>query len=661
MKRRNRDRAVRKQATPPLKQQSSEKTRLRWPKLAIAGGLAAFIVVSLLVWQSERGRVANESANNSSKIALNEHAPAPPLPEVAASPYRNTDLSATYVGSEACRRCHADQYASYLQTGHSESFAKVDPANEPPGGEFERQEPGWIYRAYHEGSELRHQQSMLSESGERVTLGDFPVAYLMGSGRFARSYLIEREGVLVESPLTWYASTKAWQLSPGYERTLHSSFCRNVGLGCTYCHVGRAVAEGESEFHLTIHETAIGCERCHGPGSLHVESRKRVKQKQPAAGADLTIVNPSRLSRELAESICNQCHLETEAQAVVRGRRREDFRPGLRWSDFVVNYAADSPNSGSSNSDMTVTGHVQQLRLSRCYQASETLTCITCHDPHDAPPIAPRERIAHHRAACLACHEDQACRLPPSERQTKNGNDCANCHMPPSDTNVPHVAFTHHRIGIHNERPAKVPDDKASPLVPVLDVSHLSPADRDRTLGLAYMRLAVDNLQNEKFAFYSGQSEELLRRAAEEGVDDSAVLAALAIHDKASGDLAASRQRAEAALADPAISPSDRIVATHALATLFAQEQQFEQALPLAEQLTKWRAEPGDWFLLAACRSQLRDLNGAIAALEQAIELDPTLPHAYQKLAELYQARGDSAKALQLIERMRLVEAKLNE
>jgi Flp pilus assembly protein TadD len=173
------------------------------------------------------------------------------------------------------------------------------------------------------------------------------------------------------------------------------------------------------------------------------------------------------------------------------------------------------------------------------------------------------------------------------------------------------------------------------------------------------MRLAVDNLQNEKFAFYSSQSEKLLRRAAAEGVEDSAVLAALAIHDKARGELAASRRRAEAALADPAISPSDRLVATHALATLFAQEQQFDQALPLAEQLTEWRAEPGDWLLLAACRSQERDLNGAIAALEQAIALDPTLANAYSRLAQLYEARGESAKAQELMERMRLIEARL--
>jgi tetratricopeptide (TPR) repeat protein len=231
--------------------------------------------------------------------------------------------------------------------------------------------------------------------------------------------------------------------------------------------------------------------------------------------------------------------------------------------------------------------------------------------------------------------------------------------MPSSDTNVPHVAFTHHRIGIHDERSAKAPDAKAAQLAPVLDVAHLPAADRDRTLGLAYMRLAVDNLQNEKFAFYSSQSEELLRRAAAEGISDPATLAALSIHDKASGDLAAARQRAEAALADPAISPSDRIVATHALATLFAQEQQFSQARPLAEQLTQWRAEPGDWLLLAACRSQMRDLNGAIAALDRAIDLDPTMVNAYPRLAELYQARGEAANAQELIERMRLIEARL--
>ena len=57
-----------------------------------------------------------------------------PLPPIAASPYRNTAFPTKYIGSQACRDCHAEQYDSYLQTMHSRSLNDIDLATEPLGG-----------------------------------------------------------------------------------------------------------------------------------------------------------------------------------------------------------------------------------------------------------------------------------------------------------------------------------------------------------------------------------------------------------------------------------------------------------------------------------------------------------------------------------------------
>ena len=97
---------------------------------------------------------------------------------------------------------------------------------------------------------------------------------------------------------------------------------------------------------------------------------------------------------------------------------------------------------------MTVTGHVEQLHQSACYQKSGTLTCATCHNPHGFPE--PAQRVAHFRAACLSCHAESACKVEPEKRRREApGDDCAKCHMPANDTEIPHVAFSHHRIGVH--------------------------------------------------------------------------------------------------------------------------------------------------------------------------------------------------------------------
>ena len=573
---------------------------------------------------------------------------APPLAALGDSPYLESMRNATYVGSQACIECHEGQHASYLQTAHSRSFGPVDLAAEPPDGQFARAGTAWRYQSYRADGQLRHREFLTTESGE-VTLVDRPLKYMVGSGRFSRTYLAEVDGILVESPVTWYASLNAWNLSPGFQKGPYNSFSRNISADCLYCHVGRADFPPESENRPQFHELAISCERCHGPGSEHVALRR--EKADVAPGQDLTIVHPERLPRELSESICHQCHLETDSSALVRGRRREDFRPGLRWTDFVVNYARDTAETG-----MTVTGHVQQMHLSRCYQQSEKLTCVTCHDPHRPPKL--EERVASYRSVCLECHRDEACGLASPARVEKNQNDCAACHMPQAATDIAHVAFTHHRIGIHPDQTAP-PRDDAPQLAPVLDVSHLGAADRERTLGLAYARMIAQHEQDARYQALWSKAEGHLQRSAERHLRDASVETALAVIAGRRGDARSARAGAEAALADPRISPAERAVATNLLAGLELDAGHLDASHRLLQQLTRWRLMPSDWFLLGTCRQRMGDRAGAIAAFEKVLQIDATEPATYRTLAALYQADGKPERAKELLERAALLEEHL--
>ncbi len=60
---------------------------------------------------------------------------------------------------------------------------------------------------------------------------DLPVRYLIGSGRYCRSYVVEVDGFLQESPLTWYTAKRQWGLSPGYDFAQHWSFERPIRVG----------------------------------------------------------------------------------------------------------------------------------------------------------------------------------------------------------------------------------------------------------------------------------------------------------------------------------------------------------------------------------------------------------------------------------------------
>jgi predicted CXXCH cytochrome family protein len=368
---------------------------------------------------------------------------------------------------------------------------------------------------------------------------------------------------------------------------------------------------------------------------------------------DLSIVNPLRLSRDLNEAICNQCHLESVASAVVRGQSREAFRPGLAWNDFVANYAYQEPRGG-----MTVTGHVEQMHASRCYQKSDALTCTTCHDPHHSP--RPDERREHYRMVCLSCHDEKACRASPEARFAKNQDECAACHMPRSAVEIPHLAFTHHRIGLHPAAPQNLTDEKAAAtaLVPVLDVSQLAEIDQQRLLGLGYWRHHVQS-DDTRLPTAQQSARELLSHAAKNGLHDGSVAAPLAAIALERGDAPLAKREAERALGDSTLAPRDRVLASELLAALYVQENRLAEASGLLKQLIALRPHPQYWFLLGVCRQRQGDVTGAIEAMERVLALDPAGPATYRFLASLQQLRGDFDSARRQVERADVLEANL--
>ena len=183
---------------------------------------------------------------------------------------------------------------------------------------------------------------------------------------------------------------------------------------------------------------SIGCERCHGPGELHVAERERGPASvQP----DDTIVNPNHLSPELRESVCQQCHLQGAARIIRHGRQPFDFRPGLPLHLFRSVFVRPE-----GLVDDKAVSQVEQMYSSKCFQASKgELGCITCHNPHEWPE--PDQRIGYYRDRCLKCHDHQSrCSLPLAQRQARQDN-CIACHMPPANTpDIAHTALSDHRI-----------------------------------------------------------------------------------------------------------------------------------------------------------------------------------------------------------------------
>jgi predicted CXXCH cytochrome family protein len=599
----------------------------RWP-LASAGLLAALLSIGTGLWIT--GLWDRLVGPGSSDLPADI-----PLVPISSSPFKNTGPEAHYVGSDSCQACHQSRTASFRRTGMGRSMAEVNAAEEPPDVVFDHAASKRRYQVTRQGAESWHRELLLEGGTEEVVLSAYPVKYAVGSGRHGRTYLVEAEGFLVQSPVTWFASRQAWGMSPGYDRPHHQGFERAIDQSCLACHAGRAEPIGQSLHRMRITEAAIGCERCHGPGSLHVDWYSKHRGAEPLQGIDHTIVNPSHLSRELAEAVCQQCHLQGATLVVNRGRKLSDFRPGLPVQDFWQVYGLEVDAR-----PMTVTGHVEQLHLSRCYKESAKLTCTTCHDPHGMP--RPEERLAHYQAICLNCHQRERCKVG-KERLLHESphNDCAQCHMPRGETDIPHVAFAHHRIGVH-DKPAADPGTAGGVLKPYLDDSRFSEADKKRSLGLAYLNLAREEKQQDLTRHYQSLARQALSDEATAPLRDPLLtLVRLRFEEDQDRVLGV----AEGVLAFPDLSGADRCAGLFLVAAERLKRQQYNQALAALRQLVTLRRHPRDWVMLARCQEMLGNTEDCVDALEMAVRIKPDQTQIHQYLAQYYRQQGNKQRA----------------
>jgi len=564
------------------------------------------------------------------------------LPQISESPYLNVSSAADYVGIAVCAECHADQHATYRATAHSRALADLDPAVEPRDAAFTHARSGRVYSVYRDQGSMHHHEAVQDGHGNEIVSSDFPIRYLIGSGRHTRSYLIDDDGFLAESPLTWFVSRHDWGMSPGYDNPSPLGFERAANTGCLICHVGRIANPAGVYQKATILEQPIGCERCHGPGSLHVAEERALRDEgtESKAARQATIVNPAQLSRELAESICAQCHLRGDATVVVRGRRLTDFRPGLPFPDFAINY-----HSAVADSTMKVVGHVEQLRASRCYQAASQLTCATCHSLHATRSSADGEIRKNYVAVCRKCHTAESCRLDLALRlRDKRGDDCVACHMPQADTDIAHIAFTHHRIGVHTGDAPRPDAGEIVELVPFDDVSQFSNLDRDRNLGLAYLELSHKRNPVSGAPIYLDRALTLLERVRAQDLPDPEVTAALAQIYWAR-DPQVALQLAREALESDSLSAGSRVNCLFVVGDTALATGQVEEARLALEKLVTLRRLSEDWLLLAQCRERAGDLHAALRDLARAIAIAPFRPHIHEALAQLHEKLGDAEAA----------------
>ena len=320
--------------------------------------------------------------------------------------------------------------------------------------------------------------------------------------------------------------------------------------------------------------------------------------------------------------------------------------------------------------------HPYRLEQSPCFRASEgAMSCLTCHDPHRKVKAA--QRAAHYRAACLGCHEVDACRLedmagslPPAVA----ADDCATCHMPKHRTqDVVQVVMTDHLIrrrpgGPELLAPRAEEDPKIDDVV-LLDpergpkgalwelyraytvvefASDYAPAVE--ALGRLLRQVGPDEIEP-RLALAKGLLK--LRRFAAAEQTLSTILERAPDHPMARDllglveDALGQREQAVAQILEAIRRGRDRPEARHNLGFLLTRYGRLDEALPHLERAIELRPTMGSaWFYRGIVEAGLGRGDEAVRSLRRALEIDPTHSRAYLALGQLLMGQDRRADAL---------------
>ncbi len=365
--------------------------------------------------------------------------------------------STQYVDSQICRACHSDIYDSYQEVAMGRSFYRPSPQNVIEDytidNHFYHALSDRHYRMIQRNGKFYQRRHQLDSKGRERNVFEQEVTHIIGSGNHARTYLnLDAGGVLRQLPVSWYSQEQRWAMSPGYDQPDHDDFSRRVTHACMFCHNAYPpLPEPSDRYGLQSVfpqelPSGIDCQRCHGPGSRHLE----LASSDQAKVEDIrqAMVNPVRLGPEREMDVCMQCHLQV-ATASPRferfGRSIYSFRPGEPLKDYIAHFDLVDPVSKKLSERFEVDSSAYRVRRSPCFiQSRGEMTCTTCHDPHHAP--GGEEAVRHFRERCLSCHSQVSEDVHPQPAKS----DCVSCHMPKRRTeDAVHVVMTDHLIQRH--------------------------------------------------------------------------------------------------------------------------------------------------------------------------------------------------------------------
>ena len=339
-------------------------------------------------------------------------------------PARTTAL---YVGSDSCKSCHQAAYEKWRGSHHGLAMA---PAREDTVlGNFD--DATFTEKGKTTRFSRKDGKYVVRTEGPDGKPGEFEVAYTFGWFPL-QQYLIPFPGGRLQSlTIAWDVPKKRWfslypdQVIPPTDWLHWTRPAQNWNVMCSECHstgVRKRYNPEQDTYQTTWSEISVGCEACHGPGSLHVEWAKAPPMARlPVENFALTVKTSGLANRDLV-NLCAPCHAR-------RSEFRDMDRPGGEPLDaflpVLLSPGLFYPDGQILEEDYEYHSFLQ----SKMYATG--VKCSDCHDVHTA------KRHKEGNDLCLRCHrtdtydtESHHFHKKVYKGRPSEGASCTACHMP---------------------------------------------------------------------------------------------------------------------------------------------------------------------------------------------------------------------------------------
>jgi Tfp pilus assembly protein PilF len=354
---------------------------------------------------------------------------------------------AAYVGAAACGQCHAKEQQEWSGSQHDQAMQHA--GEKSVLGDF-----GGT-RFTHSGvtSTLfrRDGKFLVNTDGADGRLADFEIKYTFGVYPL-QQYLVEfSDGRLQALSIAWESRPREqggqrwFHLYPN-ERIDHRDVLhwtrpsQNWNHMCAECHsthVQKNYDPASDRFHTSYAEINVGCEACHGPGSLHVAWARREKGwREEDASKGLQVKLDERAgvtwildaqSGNSRRSAARATEKEIEVCALCHSRRASIHQPYHNGAPLLDSELPAVLSESLFFADGQMQDEVYNwapFLQSKMYH--QGVTCSDCHDPHSL------KLRASGNAVCTQCHVAQKydAQLHHHHQPGSRGAQCAACHMP---------------------------------------------------------------------------------------------------------------------------------------------------------------------------------------------------------------------------------------